>query len=141
MAQKSLDRRLTEMAKANRALARRARRTRCPCPSSVLNLGAAVATLATHAACVEDLNRFLDETVLEDLLGERRRLADDLELLDGLAQRGSDSPDVLSLAGALLERIAALVELEDRVLYQPLLRLAMSGETETPSRARKRERA
>lgn len=118
------------MAKANRALIVRAQRTDCPCPAAVLNLGAAVASLSTHASCLFELNRFLDETVLDELLSERRNLADDLDLLASLSEANSKSPDIEPLATALLSRIENLLEREDRVLYQPQLRLAKSAVTE-----------
>lgn len=132
MVNEGLDRRLTEMAKANRALLRRARRSSCHCPAAVLNLGVSVGSLATQTACVVDLNRFLDQTVLDELSRARGRLAEDLELLDALSETGPDSSDVESLSRALLGRIRDLVEREDRVLYQPLLRLAVRGD---PQRA------
>ena len=135
MTEPGLDRRLTELARTNHALLRRARRTRCGCPSAVLNLGASVAALATHRACVVELNRFLGDATLAELASERRRLAEDLALLDDLSQTGSESPDVAALAAALLRRIRTLVEREDRVLYQPLLRLAVSAGDEPRRRA------
>ncbi|MCP4203224.1 MAG: hypothetical protein GY769_14975 [bacterium] len=112
------------MAKANRALIHRAQRTDCHCASAVLNLGASVASLSTRASCLFELNRFLDEAVLEELLAERRSLADDLDLLESLSEANSTSPDSEALATALLGRIENLLAREDRVLYQPLLRLA-----------------
>lgn len=143
MARPSPDPRLSEMARANRSLLRRARRTRCRCPSAVLNLGNSVASLATYAACVVELNRFLDEAVLDELLSARRRLADDLDLLETLSEASPDSPDSESLARALLDRIERLVEREDRVLYQPLLRLAVSdaGADALPLRRPRPQRA
>lgn len=127
MKSQGLNSRLAEMAKANRALIRRAQRTDCHCPSAVLNLGASVASLSTQASCLFELNRLLDEAVLEELFAERRSLADDLDLLESLSEASSKSPDIEALASALLDRIENLLEREDRVLYQPLLRLAESA--------------
>ena len=88
-----------------------------------------VASLSTRASCLFELNRFLDHAVLEQLLAERRSLADDLDLLESLSEASSKSPDIEALAIALLGRIEDLLEREDRVLYQPLLRLAESTES------------
>lgn len=117
------------MAKANRSLIRRARRTTCHCPSSVLNLGATVAYHASLATCLWNLNRLLDEEVLEELLAEHGRLADDLDLLENLSESSPDSPDIEPLASAVFSRIQKLLEREERVFYQPLLRLAANAET------------
>ncbi len=112
------------MAQANRALIHRARHTACPCPSAVLNLGASIALISTQASHLFELNRFLDEAVLDELLAERRSLADDLDLLESLSEASSNSPDIEPLATAILRRIERLLEREDRVFYQPLLRVA-----------------
>lgn len=118
---------LAELANANRALIHRAQRTDCHCPSSVLNLGASIASLSAHASCLPELNRFLDETVLDELLAERRSLADALALLESLSETSPESPDIEPLATALVRRIEELLEREDRAFYQPLLRLAVSA--------------
>lgn len=123
-----VDGRLVAAERAHRALIARARRTSCRCPDAVLNLGATIAAHATHAAYLSELNRFLDDLVLEELSVEHRRLADDLELLDSLARSTPDSPDIEPLASALVERIQALLEREQRIFYQPLLRLAAGDE-------------
>ena len=127
MQSQSLNGRLAEMANANRALIQRAQRTDCHCPSAVLNLGASVASLSTQASCLFELNRFLDEAVLEELLAERRSLADDLDLLESLSEASPESPDIEPLATAILRRIEKLLEREDRVFYQPLLRVAVNA--------------
>ncbi len=127
MKSQGLNSRLAEMAKANRTLIHRAQHTDCHCPSAVLNLGASVASLSTHASCLFEFNRFLDQAVLEELLAKRRNLADDLDLLENLSATSSQSPDIEALATALLGRVEDLLEHEDRVLYQPLLRLAESA--------------
>jgi len=121
---------LAEMARANRALIHRAQRSECHCPSAVLNLGASVASLSTHASCLFELNRLLDEVVLDELLAERHSLADDLELLESMSEANTQSPDIEPLAAALLSRIEKLLAREDRVLYRPLLRLAVSADEE-----------
>lgn len=123
---RGVDTRLLEAEKAHRALIRRARRTTCHCPDAVLNLGATIAAHAAHASYLGELNRFLDESVLEELAVEHRRLADDLDMLESLAQSESESPDVEPLASALVGRIQELLEREQRIFYQPLLRLAVS---------------
>ncbi len=131
MQTKRLDARLAEMARVHGTLIERARRTTCHCCESVLNLGAAV---ASHAACTTWLHeqmRILDEAVLEELSGERRRLADDLDLLESLEESSPGSPDIETLATALVIRMQQLLERERRVLYQPLLRLASGLESES----------
>lgn len=127
MQSRDLHPRLAEMENANRALIHRAQRTDCNCPSAVLNLGASVASLSSHASCLFELNRFLDKAVLDDLLVERQSLAEDLALLESLSESNSKSPDIEPLATALLGRIEKLLVLEDRVFYQPLLRLAVGA--------------
>jgi len=127
MHSQSLDARLTEMADTTRALIHRAQRTDCRCPSAVLNLGASVAAIPALASCLFELNRFLDEALLDELLAERRKLADDLDLLERLSEASATSPDIEALATALVRRIESLLEREDRVLYQPLLRLAQTA--------------
>jgi len=124
MQPQSLNARLAEMARANRALIHRAQRTDCHCPSAVLNLGASVASHSTQASSLFELNRLLDEAVLDELLAERRSLADDLDLLESLSEASPKSPDIEPLATAILGRIEKLLEREDRVFYQPLLRVA-----------------
>ncbi len=126
-----LDARLAEMANTNRALLQRAQRTEGDCPSAVLNLGVAVAALSTQACSAVEINRFLDQAVLDELLGERHSLAEDLELLDSLVETSSKSPDVEPLSTALLRRIEKLLEREHSVLFRPLLRLAASSSEKT----------
>lgn len=127
----SLDDRLAEMARVNRVLIHRAQRTDCHCPSAVLNLGASFTSASSQASCLFEFNRFLDEAVLDELLAERRSLAADLDLLESLSEASSASPDIEPLAAALVSRIEKLLEREDRVLYQPLLRLAVSANGKT----------
>lgn len=133
MSSNAVDKRLLEAEKAHRALIGRARRTTCHCPDSVLNLGATFATHTAHTSHLRELNRFLDESILEELAVEHRHLADDLALLESLAQSAAESPDVEPLATALVTRIQGLLDREQRILYQPLLRLAASDEAEAPS--------
>lgn len=131
MQTQGLDARLAEMADANRALIDRARSTDGHFPAAVLELGAAVASLSQNASGLFELNRFLDEELLDELRAERRSLADDLELLKSLSVPNSKSPDIEPLATALVLRIEKLLEREDRILYQPLLRLAVIADRRT----------
>ena len=112
------------MAKTHGALIRRARRTDGANFTAVLNLGASVAALAAHASSLRELNRFLDRTVLDELLAERRQLAEALDFLENLTESSAASPDIEPLAAALVRRIEKLLDREDRAFYQPLLRLA-----------------
>ncbi len=123
-----IDSRLVEAERAHRALIVRAERTSCRCPEAVLNLGATIAAHAAHLSYLRRLNRFVDELILEELSVDHRRLAEDLELLESLARSAPDSPDIEPLASALVERIRALLEREQRIFYQPLLRLAQGDE-------------
>jgi len=118
---------LAEMARVHRALIERARRTDRDRPSAVLDLGVSVAALSAQACSAFEQNRFLDEAVLESLLAERRSLAEDLDLLASLSAANPRSPDIEPLSTALLHRIEELLEREDRVLFQPLIRLAASS--------------
>lgn len=124
----SVDARLIEAERAHWALLRRARQTMCHCPDSVLNLGATIAAYETQTAHLRELNRFLDDSVLDSLAAEHQKLAEDLELLESLALSKSGSPDVEPLSEALIERIQELLEREQRIFYRPLLRLAVSNE-------------
>lgn len=119
------------MAETNGVLIERARRTDSGCPSAVLNLGAAVAALYNQACSAVEINRFLDQAVVDELLAGRQSLAHDLDLLDSLSEATPKSPDVEPLSTALLQRIERLLEREDRVLFQPLLRLAESSSEKT----------
>ncbi len=121
-----VDTRLVAAARAHRALIGRARSTTCACPDAVLNLGATIAAHSAHISYLSELNRFLDQSVLDELAAEHRRLADDLELLETLDR--SNSPDIGALASALVARIQELLDREERIFYQPLLRLAASDE-------------
>lgn len=114
------------MAKANRALIRRAQRTDGRRLSAVLDLGATVASLSARASRLFELNRLLEEAVLDELIDARRSLAEDLDLLESLSEASSKSPDIEPLATALVRRIVKLLEREERVFYEPLLRLAVS---------------
>ena len=115
---------LEEMARAHRELLARTRVTDGGSPRDVLDLGAA--SLSNEVAGIFELNRFLDDAVVEELLAERRSLAADLDLLKSLLDSSSSSPDVLPLATAVLRRIERLLEREERGLYLPLLRITDS---------------
>jgi hypothetical protein len=127
----AVDDRLVEAARAHRALMGRAQRTTCHCPDAVLNLGATIAAHTAHISYLRGLNRFLDESMLVELAVEHRRLAEDLELLESLDR--SDSPDIGPLACALVARIQQLLDREQRIFYEPLLRLAASDEADSRS--------
>ena len=94
----------------------------------MLNLGATIVAHAAHISYLRELNRFLDDSILEELAIEHRRLADDLQLLESLDRSGS--PDIGPLASALVTRIQELLDREQRILYQPLLRVAASDDAE-----------
>ncbi len=126
MESSSLNVRIAELANANRLLISQAQQTDCQCPSAVLNLGASITSLSTLASCLYEHNRFLDEAVLDELLLERRSLADALDLLKTLSEANSESHDIEPLASALVGRIEEFLEREDRAFYQPLLRSASS---------------
>lgn len=95
----------------------------------MLNLGATIAAHSAHISYLSELNRFLDDSILDELAAEHRRLADDLELLEALDR--SNSPDIGPLASALVVRIQEVLDREERIFYQPLLRLATSDETDS----------
>lgn len=118
---------LVELANAHRALIERAERTDGQNPATVLSLGASVTSYFEQASSLFALNRFLDETVLDELLAERCGLAADLELLQNLCEANPESPDLEPLAIALRGRIADLLAREDRVFYRPLLRVSVSS--------------
>ena len=117
------DAEFVETSKLQHKLVDRARQTTCHCPSSVLNLGAAVASHSMIVARLWELHPFIEDIVAEEIAAEHLRIDQDLELLETLSRSAPDSTDIGPLASALLDRIRALLEREDRVLFKPLLRL------------------
>lgn len=111
------------MASAHRALVERARQTGCDCPDAVLNLGAALAAHAAFESGSVELSRFLEDAVLEELFAEHGSLAEDIELLENLTLTDPRSSDIEALAAALVVRMRALLEREERLFYEPLRRL------------------
>jgi len=119
------------MARSHEVLLARARSTSGECSSAVLNLGSAVAFQAACTARLLDENSFVDPTVLEELSQERRRLVDDLELLEHLDTSSPGCADVRTLATAIVARMQHLLEREQRALYRPILRHASGADAKT----------
>jgi hypothetical protein len=116
--------RLAEMAQAHRMLLERALNTSASSSSAVISLGSDVAAHVSSTAALREDNGVLDRMVTAELDGEHSRLAEDLCLLETLNEANPGSGDVETLTSALLNRIQNLLEREQRMLYQPLLRLA-----------------
>lgn len=126
-----VDAELVEAAKFQRKLIDRAWHTKCSCPHSVLNLGAAVAAHSRLVARLWERQPFIEDIVSEEISAEHLRLEQNLELLETLSRSDPDSTDIVPLTNALLDRIRALLEREERVLYKPLLRLPTRSEAES----------
>ena len=93
---------------------------------AVLSLGSAV---LLHSIVEEDrlypIHRLLDPSVREQLEAEHRAIGDGLNVLEELLAGQPSSPDLSQLSCALLERIRGHLERDERVLYQPLRKLAV----------------
>ncbi|MFN8061751.1 MAG: hypothetical protein U0Q12_21510 [Vicinamibacterales bacterium] len=107
------------MARAHRALLERLSDNAPTRPATVLGLGAAV---VLHGLLEEvwliERARWLDDAASAELAVEHDRLAEDLDLLDGLLHSEPDSPDVQSLSDAILSRLREHVARDGRVFYQ-----------------------
>ena len=117
---------LQRMARANAALLRRASKSHAGV-EAVLNLGAVVGMHQAMDWALHELNRLLDQDVLRDLLVEYERLAQDLELLEILCEEEPETTDVTELAAVLMVRLRELLARQQRVFYEPLLRLASTS--------------
>lgn len=122
---------LVEAAKFQRQLIDQARQTESSRPAAVLDLGAAVVSHSKHVEGLWGQHPFIEEIVAEEISAEHRQIDEDLELLANLSQSDPESTDIVPLASALLERIRALLEREERVLYKPLLRIPTRSEEES----------
>ena len=89
--------------------------------------------MACHARLVErlwDRHPFIEEIVTEEISAEHRRIDDDLDLMETLSESAPGSSDIDPLAEALIERIRALLDREERVLFRPLLRVSTRMEAD-----------
>ena len=89
--------------------------------------------MACHARLVGrlwDRHPFIEELVTEEISAEHGRIDDDLDLLESLSGSAVGSSDIDPLAEALIERMRALLEREERVLFRPLLRVSTYREAD-----------
>mgnify|MGYP003406488325 FL=1 len=109
---------MEQLARAHHGMARRARAADTLTPGAVLDLGAAV---LFHGAVERELlfplNPLLDFEVQTEYARRHAQLADDLALLESLAETDPDSPDVEILCSALLSRLKQHIAQDDRVFY------------------------
>lgn len=125
-------------AEHHRWLMRQAERTRSGDVQAVLNLGAAVLMHASlEPTHLQRVLRLVDPWVVRELECEHERLEEDLELLQELNDSDPQAQDVGLLADAVLARLRAHLERDERTLYRPLYRLleveASAQEPETGS--------
>lgn len=113
---------------------RQAERTRSGDVQAVLNLGAAVLLHASlEPAHLERVLRLVDPTVRRELADEHEHLEEDLDLLQELNDTEPEAEDVALLADAVLARLRAHLERDERTLYRPLDRLLEADAQPGPS--------
>jgi len=94
---------------------------------AVLNLAAAVLLHgAIEPAHLQRILRFVDPAVLRDLAIQHERFERDVEFLIELQRAEPSSPDIQTLAEAILRRAQQHLDRDDRVLYGPMKRFLES---------------
>lgn len=115
---------LVAAAREHRRLQRRAARTDAAEIDAVLGLGSAVVLHGLlEQARIYAVHPCLDPRLIEDLVEEHSRIAEDLVLLEEVTEGRSDDADRDALAAALLDRLRRHLERDQRALYGPLGRL------------------
>lgn len=126
---------LDEAARQHRVLIERAAATRWEDVAAVLNLGSAVALHAVvERAVVSPASKYLSAAVVQQLMADHDRLAEELGCLDELSRLASHdgSPpasgsggDLHAMSRAVLERLRSHLKRDERVLYRPLVSLEL----------------
>jgi hypothetical protein len=93
-------------------------------PAAVLDIGVAVVFHGAVEECwPQAADTLLEPATVAQFAIEHARLAEDLDLLASLAESHPSSPDLGSLADALLARLREHITRDDRVFYQSIPRL------------------
>jgi hypothetical protein len=88
-------------------------------PVDVLKIGTAVLAFAEREeAAFFPLLRLLDPAARAELGGDHQQLADDLQLLEWLVSTTPDSPDVATMADAIVRRMRGHIARDGRLLAQ-----------------------
>ncbi|MGD8817187.1 MAG: hypothetical protein PVJ51_08365 [Acidobacteriota bacterium] len=123
-------------ARAHRELRRRAASTTADDTDAVLNLGAAVILHGVLERALE-LPRcsYVAAAVVEELLADHQRLAEDLGLLEELTRSESERRrnDAEALSKAVMAHLAEHLERDDRLLYGSLQRSSRKPPTRRKS--------
>lgn len=122
-------------ASAHRDLLRRAACTSADDVGAVLNLGAAVVVHGLlEQALVLPASSYVAAAVVEELLADHQRLAEDLGLLEELTRSESErSDDADALSKAVMAHLTEHLERDDRLLYGSLQRASRKPPTRRKS--------
>lgn len=132
---------LDEAARQHRELIERAAETRWENVAAVLNVGSAVTLHGVlERSVIYPASKYLSAAVVQQLIADHKRLAEELGCLDELSRLASretrPSPpevgdDLQAMSRAMLERLRSHLVRDERVLYGPLVSLDLISATDS----------